>query len=117
YTLYDFVPFDEYLKVTEAMLRIFNRQEELRANRARARIKFLIERIGIDAFREQVEEELRGDWVHERDFDPTPLMMLIDEEASVAETPLATGSPNGDRREFDRFVETNVQAQRQEGFS
>ena len=80
YTLYDFVPFDEYLKVTEAMLRIFNRQEDLRANRTRARIKFLIDRIGIDEFRELVDEELKGDWVDERDFDPTPLMFDDDEE-------------------------------------
>src|SRR5580658_9667536 len=75
-TLYEFVGADdgEYLKVMEAVLRIFNRQDELRANRARARIKVLIDRIGIDAFRELVEEELRGDWVAERDFDPTPLL-------------------------------------------
>ena len=60
--------------MTEAVLRIFNRQDELRENRARARIKVLIDRIGIDAFREMVEEELRGDWVQERDFDPEPLL-------------------------------------------
>ncbi len=118
-TLYDFVELDngDYLKVTEACIRIFDRQDWLRVNRARARIKVLIDKIGIDAFREQVEEELKGDWVNERDFDPTPLLLLIDEEASVAAKPVQYGSPNGDRREFDRFVSTNVQAQRQEGFS
>ena len=42
------------------MLRIFDRQEDLRANRARARIKFLIDRIGIDEFRRMVDEELEG---------------------------------------------------------
>ena len=70
-TLYDFVEADngDYLKVSEAVLRIFDRQEWLRANRARARIKVLIDKIGIDAFREQVDEELEGDWVAERDFD------------------------------------------------
>src|SRR5207253_11332725 len=75
-TLYDFVELDngDYLKVTEAVLRIFDRQDWLRVNRARARIKVLIDKIGIDAFREQVEEELKGDWVNERDFDPTPLL-------------------------------------------
>ncbi len=64
-TLYEFVEADngDYLKVAEAALRIFDRQEWLRANRARARIKVLIDKIGVDAFREQVEEELRGDWV------------------------------------------------------
>ncbi|MEA2248645.1 MAG: hypothetical protein QOH46_3174, partial [Solirubrobacteraceae bacterium] len=61
-TLYDFVELDngDYLKVTEACLRIFDRQDWLRVNRARARIKVLIDKIGIDAFREQVEEELKG---------------------------------------------------------
>src|SRR5204863_10045586 len=69
-TLYEFVELDngDYLKVTEACMRIFDRQEWLRANRARARIKVLIDKIGIDAFREQVEEELQGDWVAEGDF-------------------------------------------------
>ena len=69
--LYEFVEADngDYLKVTEAALRIFDRQDWLRVNRARARIKVLIDKIGIDAFREQVDEELEGDWVDERDFD------------------------------------------------
>src|SRR3954466_6405604 len=118
-TLYDFVELDngDYLKVTEAFLRIFDRQDWLRVNRARARIKVLVDKIGIDAFREQVEEELEGDWVNERDFDPTPLLMLIDEQASAPEQPVVTGSPNGDRREFDHFVSTNVTPQRQKGFS
>ena len=84
-TLYEFVGADdgEYLKVTEAVLRIFNRQDELRENRARARIKVLVDRIGMDAFREMVEEELRGDWVAERDFDPAPLLFVYDEEANA----------------------------------
>src|SRR5207237_7759566 len=80
-TLYDFVEVDngDYLKVSEAVLRIFDRQEELRANRMRARIKFLIDKIGIDAFREMVDEEMKGDWVAERDFTPDPLLFIDDE--------------------------------------
>jgi sulfite reductase beta subunit-like hemoprotein len=98
-------------------VRIFDRQDWLRVNRARARIKVLIDKIGIDEFRDMVEEELGGDWVNERDFDPTPLLLIHDEEAHAPERPMEAGSPNGDRREFDRFVESNVEAQRQEGFS
>src|SRR5581483_10681204 len=58
-TLYDFVELDngDYLKITEAVVRIFDRQEWLRVNRARARIKVLIDKIGIDEFRKLVEEE------------------------------------------------------------
>ena len=61
-TLIDFVRADdgEYLKYTEAVLRIFDRQDWLRVNRARARIKVLVDKIGIEAMREQVEEELRA---------------------------------------------------------
>jgi sulfite reductase beta subunit-like hemoprotein len=118
-TLYEFVEADngDYLKVAEAVLRIFDRQEWLRANRARARIKVLIDKIGIEAFREQVEEELRGEWVEERDFDVERLRYDDDEEEKAPARPAAAASPNGDRTGFDRFVEANVQSQRQEGFS
>ena len=116
YTLYDFVPFDQYLKVSEAVLRIFNRQDDLRANRARARIKFLIDRIGIDEFRQWVDEEMRGDWVDERDFDPASLMYVHDEEQHAPATPVSHSMPNGDA-DFGRFLESNVKPQRQEGFS
>lgn len=118
-TLYEFVELDngDYLKVAEACFRIFDRQEWLRVNRARARIKVLIDKIGIDEFRKQVEEELADDWVDERDFDPTPLLMIHDEEANVP-APLAEyASPNGDLSDFERFRASNVKSQRQEGFS
>ncbi len=118
-TLYEFVEADngDYLKVSEAVLRIFDRQEWLRVNRARARIKVLVDKIGIDAFRELVDEELEGDWAQERDFDVERLRFDDEEEANAPAEPAAAASPNGDRSEFDRFVEANVQAQRQEGFS
>jgi sulfite reductase beta subunit-like hemoprotein len=118
-TLYDFVEADngDYLKVAEAVLRIFDRQEWLRVNRARARIKVLVDKIGIDAFRELVDEELQGDWVDDRDFDVGRLRFDDDEQASAPAVPAAVASPNGDRSQFDRFCEANVQAQRQEGFS
>jgi sulfite reductase beta subunit-like hemoprotein len=116
--LYDFVELDsgEYLKVTEALLRIFDRQDFLRANRARARIKVLVDKIGIDALRQLVEEELCGRWVGERDFDPAPLLLRDDEEAHAPGPPARAGSPNGDRRAYERFVASNVRHQRQAGF-
>ena len=118
-TLYDFIEADsgDYLKIAEAVLRIFDRQEWLRANRARARIKVLVDKIGIDAFRELVDEELQGDWTADRDFDVERLRFDDDEQASAPAAPAAVASPNGDRSKFDRFCEANVQAQRQEGFA
>jgi len=117
-TLFDFVEVEngDYLKVSEAVLRIFDRQDWLRANRQRARIKFLVDKIGIDEFRSQVEEEMKGDWVTERNFDPTLLLYQHDEEANAPLPPEVVSTPNGDRSEFDRFVESNVRPQRQDGF-
>ena len=79
------------------MFRIFDRQEWLRVNRARARIKVLIDKIGIDAFREMVESELEGDWVGERDFSIGHLVYGPDEEANAPAPAAAAASPNGDR--------------------
>ena len=118
-TLYEFVELDngDYLKITEACMRIFDRQEWLRVNRARARIKVLIDKIGIDEFRGLVEEELQGDWVEERDFSLDRIVFEYDEEANAPDQPHAFATPNGDNREFTHFVQTNVQRQRQRGFS
>ena len=101
-TLIDFVRADdgEYLKYTEAVLRIFDRQDWLRVNRARARLKVMVDKIGIEAMRELVEEELQGDWVDERDFSPVDRLFLHDEEADAPDPPVSPGSPNGDRTEF-----------------
>jgi sulfite reductase beta subunit-like hemoprotein len=118
-TFWDFATVDdgEYLKISEAVLRIFDRQEDLRANRARARIKFLIDRVGLEEFRRMVDEELEGDWVNERDFDPTPLLFADDEEANAPAPALNPSSPNGARGEFDAFAASNVRPQKQGGFS
>jgi sulfite reductase beta subunit-like hemoprotein len=118
-TLYEFVKADdgEYLKIAEAVFRIFDRQDWLRVNRARARIKVFVDKFGIDELRTQVEEELKGDWVNERDFDPQPRLFIHDEEANAPAVPASYGSPNGDLSEFEAFRTANVTAQKQAGFS
>jgi sulfite reductase beta subunit-like hemoprotein len=119
--IFDFVGADdgEYLRVTEAIVRIFDRQDWLRKNRARARIKVLLDKIGPEAFRELVDEELTGEWVHERDYaaELERLCFTDDEEARAPGVPAGLSSPNGDRPEFDLFLERNVTPQRQTGFS
>jgi sulfite reductase (ferredoxin) len=121
-TIYEFVEADngDFLKVAEAVFRIFDRQDWLRVNRARARIKVLVDKIGADAFRDLLDEELKGDWVEEREFGPELVERLRfddDEESRAPKAPPQTASPNGDRQAFERFVDSNVQKQRQEGFS
>jgi sulfite reductase (ferredoxin) len=116
--LYDFLELDngEYLKVTEAVMRIFDRQEWLRANRARARIKVFVDKYGIDELRKQAEEEMQGEWVTERDFSIEARLFADDERESAPAPPQSYGSPNGDLSEFERFRAANVREQRQEGF-
>ena len=116
--LYDFVELDngDYLKFAEAVFRIFDRQEWLRVNRARARIKVFVDKYGIDELRNQVEEELKGDWVAERDFSIEQRLFLDDERESAPAPPQSYASPNGDLSEFDDFRERNVAEQKQEGF-
>jgi sulfite reductase (ferredoxin) len=118
-TLREFVSADdgEYLKVTEAVMRIFDRQDWLRKNRARARLKVFVDKYGIEELGRQVDEELKGDWVNERDFTPDPLLFVDDEEGKAPEAPASYSSPNGDGSAFDRFRSSNVVPQRQDGFS
>ena len=116
--LYDFVELDngEYLKIAEAVFRIFDRQEWLRVNRARARIKVFVDKYGIDELRNQVEEELKGDWVSERDFSIEGRLFLDDERESAPAPPHSYGTPNGEDSEFELFRAANVAEQKQEGF-
>jgi sulfite reductase beta subunit-like hemoprotein len=118
-TLNEFVTADdgEYLMWAEAVFRIFDRQDWLRVNRARARLKVLVDKVGIDAVREMVDQELRGDWVNERDFSIEHRVFVHDEEAYAPAPPAVYGSPNGDLKEYRRFARSNVEKQRQEGFS
>jgi sulfite reductase (ferredoxin) len=116
--LYEFVELDngEYLKLAEAVFRIFDRQDWLRQNRARARIKVFVDKFGIDELRNQVEEELKGDWVAERDFSIEDRLFLDDERVGAPAPREQYGSPNGDLSEFERFRRANVREQKQEGY-
>ncbi len=119
-TLSEFLTVDdgEYLKWTEAALRIFDRQEWLRENRARARIKVLVDKVGIDEFKEMVASELEGDWVEERDFGIDRLSLDLDEEGMAlgrSAEPVGSLPEDGDPKLLD-FCGSNVVPQRQEGF-
>ena len=119
-TLYDFVGLDdgEYLEVAEAVFRIFDRQDWLRVNRARARIKVLVDKIGIDEMRRLVDEERAGRLGRRarlRRRGPAPGRRRGGARAGASRPVFA--SPNGDGSEFERFRSSNVTAQRQVGFS
>ncbi|MCH8199924.1 MAG: nitrite/sulfite reductase [Chloroflexi bacterium] len=115
--LREFVSVDDYLRVSEAVLRIFNRTDWLRKNIAKARIKFLVQKVGEEAFQKMVDEELEGEWAQQH----YPLDELIfdhDEEAVAAKPAADPAQPSDDDRTvFEHWVEVNVRAQRQQGYS
>jgi sulfite reductase beta subunit-like hemoprotein len=108
----------DYLRVAEAVFRIFDRQDFLRVNRARARLKVFVDKFGIEELQRQVEEELQLDWVDERDFSVEPRLYVTDEEATAPAVPTNPGSPSADERAaFETFVTSSVAPQKQAGFS
>lgn len=56
--LYDAVPVRDLLRYLDAILRVYNLHGR-RDNKYKARIKILVQQMGIEAFRREVEEELR----------------------------------------------------------
>lgn len=114
-TLYEFVLVEDYLKVTEAILRIFDRSEELRRNKMMARIKVLVHRKGIDSLRTEIEQEMEQPWATEGSFDPTPLMEFA-KEYPPSLSPIDTEPQTEDPR-FLFWKATNVLPQLQDGYS
>ena len=109
--LYEFVPVDDYLRVALAIWTVFNNADMLRKNRMMARLKVLIDRIGLDEFRTMVDAELE----QIGPIDPTPYMEI---DELLQETPPVAPAPNGvgASEEFRKWRETNAEAQRQGGF-
>ena len=117
--LTEFVPVDDFLRLSEAVIRIFNAADELRKNILKARLKFLVHRVGEDNFRELVEAELRKPWAQEDQFHAPleELLYLDEEESEQSAAPAIAVEPNGDRAAFERFAAANVVPQRQSGYS
>ncbi len=116
-TLTEFVSIDDYLRYSEAVVRIFQDADELRVNILKARLKFLVHRVGEDAFRAMVDERLAQDWA-KLPIDLEALLFHDDEQAS-APPPSAldvTVVPSAERAAFDEFVDENVRPQKQDGY-
>jgi len=113
----DFVPVEDFLTYSEAVVRIFNRADELRVNILKARLKFLVHRVGEEEFRRMVEEELKGDWAKQRP-DVQSLLYLDDEAAEAPPLPAqADAVPSEDAARFARFMAVAVRKQKQAGYS
>jgi sulfite reductase (ferredoxin) len=111
----DFLPADQMLPLAQAIGRVFGRLGE-KQNRSKARMKFLIAKLGIDEFRRLIEEErakLPRDERWENELDEA--------RALIRETPLKPPSdlklPENAGAPMLRWLETNVRPQRQQGYS
>jgi sulfite reductase beta subunit-like hemoprotein len=112
--LYEFVPVEDYLRIAEAILRAYNKRDELRKNRMMARLKVYIDRHGIDSFRELVEKELREPWA-EKPVDPKPYMIDV-YETTLPPLSSSNGKDHPASAAFAQWRTTNVVPQRQEGY-
>ncbi len=113
-TLFDeFLPEEELFPVTQAICRVFARLGE-RDNRARARIKFLVKKLGIEEFKRLVLEERSKLRTDERWLSFLSDLHITDEKPLRAAGSLpAAPYPDG----FEAWRKTNVRPQSQQGYS
>jgi sulfite reductase (ferredoxin) len=107
--LYEFLPSDKIIPVMEGVLRVFDRYGE-RKSRAKARMKFLLKDIGLEAFRELIEEEQNAIELK---------TVAIDADSYVASTPVSVEAPKVEikgQAAFDLWKSTNLIPQKQKGF-
>jgi sulfite reductase (ferredoxin) len=119
-----FVPPEELLPLTQAIARVFARLGE-KKNRNRARIKFLIQDLGIEKFRDLVLEERKI-----LPFDPRWTEYIKEAQAGSVETPLKPSGElpslvaiegaievlNGNSERFKKWLKHNTRPQRQPGY-
>jgi sulfite reductase (ferredoxin) len=106
-----FVPPEELLPLAQAIARVFAARGE-KKNRSRARIKFLIQDLGIEKFKELVLEERRN---LPRDSRWTD---FVKDAEQLHETPLRPGgkAPLLGSERFQRWVKSNTRPQKHEGY-
>ncbi len=118
----EFLPREHLLSYIEAVLRVYN-QHGRRDNKYKARIKILVDALGADGFREQVEAE----WALIKDsalrltdeefervrghFAPPPYRTLPDSDGAVAAMSLGTD------RGFGNWLKQNVKPHKVPGYS
>jgi len=107
-----FVPQEELLPLAQSIGRVFAALGE-KKNRSRARIKFLVQDLGIEKFKELVLED-RKKLPH----DPR-WTEYIEAAENFQEAPLRPGGPAPllGSAAFQRWVKTNTRAQKQQGYT
>jgi sulfite reductase (ferredoxin) len=110
--LSDFIPVEEQLRTNEAFIRVLDRLGE-RRNKNKARIKFLVAKLGIDEFRRLYEAELAtlppsfDEKYREPDF------LLLEEAPAGGSWASRNGGSAAPRDGFDSWRRTNALKQAQ----
>jgi sulfite reductase (ferredoxin) len=107
----EFLETDQLIPFTEAVLRIFDRHGE-RARRNKARMKFLVKEIGLEAFLDLVEKEQKA-----LPFKSFPLDFENYEQGRILPNPPDVEvNPADLGLDFELWKLTNVLPQKQEGY-
>jgi sulfite reductase beta subunit-like hemoprotein len=110
----DFVAAEDILLWCEAIVRVQHRHGE-RKNRSRARMKYVVKKLGLDGFRALVETEVRQVDAERG----AELRAEVRERVAAhraAEPPAVPATSAPAAQGFDHWRRTNVRRQRQEGF-
>lgn len=108
-TAYEFLEEDQMIPFSEAVIRVFDRYGE-RNRRMKARLKFLLDDIGLEKLMALVEEEKRA--LKHKSF-------KVDIHAVPASQPgpvVTAPAPAVDENKYERWFKTNVFQQKQAGF-
>jgi sulfite reductase (ferredoxin) len=110
-TTHEFLEADLLIPYLESVLRVFDRHGE-RNSRHKARIKFLVQKIGIDAFNELVAAEQMA-----LTYQRYPIDADSFKPAALPSYTLSNNAAIKDQLRFELWKNTNVIAQKQEGYS
>lgn len=108
----EFMAPEEILPIAQAMARVFGRHGE-KKTRSRARLKFLIDKWGIEKFKEEVLAE-RAKLPHDPRWTSYIDQIEQDEEKPL-KPPGEFPETNGDQR-YQQWLKTNIREQRQAGY-
>ncbi len=115
-----FTPTTELLRTCEAIVRVHDRLGD-RKNKAAARIKFVVKRLGPDAFRQEVFAE--REQLPRYSYPDMETTETDEQPPTPAQIPAAVsvsargGSAFGGNGTFKRWMFTNVMGQKQPGYS
>jgi sulfite reductase (ferredoxin) len=109
FTAYEFLEEDQIIPFTEAVIRVFDRHGE-RTKRNKARLKYLVHGIGLEAFMKLVEEERVG--IKTKSY---TYSFEKETPAPAHKTTFVSEKPINETK-YERWHKSNVFEQKQKGF-